>query len=65
VEDLVSAVGISAAIGTRVTRGSKERNTAETNLLELSVDADDVLLGVNTELLAFLATNTVLALLSL
>jgi hypothetical protein len=62
VQVVFRAIRVSTSVGSRVTRGGDEGNSTESNLLELNVDTGDVTLGVNSELLAFLATNSVFTL---
>jgi len=62
VQVVFRAVRVGTSVSSRVTRGGDEGNSTESNLLELNVDFGDVSLGVNSELLAFLSTNSVFAL---
>lgn len=62
VKVVLSTVVVSTAVGTRVTRGGEDGDTADTDLLEFDVDSLDVLGVVEAELLALSSTDTVLAL---
>lgn len=64
VENAIPAIRIRAAVGAGVTRGNEKRDPAEAKLLELGVDAVHIVLRRDTELLALLTTDTILALLS-
>lgn len=62
VEVSLRAGRIGTSVSTRVSRGADEGDSTKTNLLEFSVDTLNVLGVVETHLLAFSTTNTVLAL---
>jgi len=62
IQVILAAVRIGTAISTRVTRGANEGNSTKSNLLELCINKSNILVRVNSKLLAFVATNTIFAL---